>query len=292
MDKNQLKTTASAVAARVNALGFTKSGQPMVIDQAFEVVAAAQGLRNQHVLRKSLKPAAASTGAVPASSDASAADALRAHDKLYFANMKLDQLQHDNEKWVELCRHQHWDDTTISSMMKEFLQDSDLWSRFVEYADTLANPCPELAELIEALEEPLDKEGYTVEQTDGAWSWFMLDAEASSDFPSQGQAWHDLISTICVRANIDPSELSSRPIAVQVAAICQAATCQAAQAAEDEREILELQRLHGVQHPEFSIIASAAALRLYSELDNQKAPPVRYWSWVLQKVREARKNAN
>lgn len=46
---------AEKVMNKVNVLGFTKNGKPMVIDQAREVIAAEEGCRNWHVLQARLK---------------------------------------------------------------------------------------------------------------------------------------------------------------------------------------------------------------------------------------------
>lgn len=51
MTELELKKRAQRLADRLNAMGFTKNGKPLVIDQAFELVAAEEGFRNQHVLR-------------------------------------------------------------------------------------------------------------------------------------------------------------------------------------------------------------------------------------------------
>ncbi len=55
MTQTELKARAERLVARLNAMGFTKNGKPMVIDQAFELVAAEEGFRNQHALRASLE---------------------------------------------------------------------------------------------------------------------------------------------------------------------------------------------------------------------------------------------
>lgn len=51
MNEIELKSRAQRVMDRANNLGFRKDGKLMVIDQAFELVAAGEGLRNQHILR-------------------------------------------------------------------------------------------------------------------------------------------------------------------------------------------------------------------------------------------------
>lgn len=54
MNAVQLKVRASRLMNRLASLGFTKNGAPMVIDQAYELVAAEDGFRNQHILRTKL----------------------------------------------------------------------------------------------------------------------------------------------------------------------------------------------------------------------------------------------
>lgn len=64
MNEIELKSRAQRIADRLNAWGFTKDGKPMVIDQAYELVAAGEGLRNQHVLRVLAKKATGLDAAV------------------------------------------------------------------------------------------------------------------------------------------------------------------------------------------------------------------------------------
>lgn len=58
MNPTEMKARAERIAARLNAMGFTKDGKPMVVDQAYELVAAEEGFRNQHALRASFTKAA------------------------------------------------------------------------------------------------------------------------------------------------------------------------------------------------------------------------------------------
>lgn len=69
--KNAFESRANRAMARINQLGFTKAGKPMVIDQAREVVAAEEGARNWHVLSSQEKNAtnAVATDRAPASAD-------------------------------------------------------------------------------------------------------------------------------------------------------------------------------------------------------------------------------
>jgi hypothetical protein len=54
MNATELKSRAERLASRLTAMGFTKNGEPLVVDQAYELVAAEEGFRNQHVLRTKL----------------------------------------------------------------------------------------------------------------------------------------------------------------------------------------------------------------------------------------------
>lgn len=56
MNKIELKNRAELLVSRLNEMGFTKNGKKMEVDQAFELVAAEEGFRNQHVLRSKLEP--------------------------------------------------------------------------------------------------------------------------------------------------------------------------------------------------------------------------------------------
>lgn len=57
--KNQqlhtFNTRAERIARKVNDLGFNKNGKPMIIDQAWEVLALEEGVRNAHTLRSKMK---------------------------------------------------------------------------------------------------------------------------------------------------------------------------------------------------------------------------------------------
>lgn len=55
MNQAELKSRAQRLCARLNQMGFTKGGKPMVVDQAYELVAAEEGFRNQHALRAKLE---------------------------------------------------------------------------------------------------------------------------------------------------------------------------------------------------------------------------------------------
>lgn len=97
-----IKNKAAAVVARVNELGFTKNGKPMVIDQGYELVAAAYGFRNQHAMRASELKAAP-----PQDTSAS------------------------NATWASLVSKCNWTMASQVSLMTDFLKDNGLWDNFV-----------------------------------------------------------------------------------------------------------------------------------------------------------------
>lgn len=114
MNKEQLKSTAIVVMNKVNSLGFSKDGKPMVIDQAFEVVAAQAGFRNQHALRASL-----SADALPAE-----------HNRLSEADGE--HLWHST--WIT----QAWNDESKIIHLEGFLREMGLMAKFATYAHKAA----------------------------------------------------------------------------------------------------------------------------------------------------------
>lgn len=65
MSKTQVEKRAKRIMSKATALGFTKNGAAMVIDQAREILAAAEGHRNWHAMLASLQRPAAPTKAAP-----------------------------------------------------------------------------------------------------------------------------------------------------------------------------------------------------------------------------------
>lgn len=60
-----ISSLASKLVSRLNALGVTKDGKPLVVDQGFEAIAAMAGYRNQHAFRKALAATPNQTKAQP-----------------------------------------------------------------------------------------------------------------------------------------------------------------------------------------------------------------------------------
>lgn len=57
LNETQINPLAQTLLSRLTTLGFSCKGKPPVIDQAFELVAAIGGYRNQHVMRAALRSA-------------------------------------------------------------------------------------------------------------------------------------------------------------------------------------------------------------------------------------------
>lgn len=93
-----LKQTAVTLANKLNALGFTKDGRPMVIDQAYELVAAVAGFRNQHILRKALPEVEAQV------------DAVRYRKLRGWASSNVPEGWKQVERFGSLCAWQSWED--------------------------------------------------------------------------------------------------------------------------------------------------------------------------------------
>lgn len=249
MNETQLKTAATSVTARANALGFTKDGKQMVIDQGYELVAAVYGKRNQHVLRKSLSK-------VDAPAPATAiADTMAA-----------------NRRFNDLQNYQGWNDTTVLSMMKDFLQDESMWPEFVAYCEKRVTPEDSFEELIRKIEEPLYGHGYVVECTAGVWTWRDCFDEMSADYPSQREAFLGLIAFVCTNADLDPENLAALDIDGQAKSILQVALV-----TRQQRSIQALQKRWGEEHGYYTQEDWRA--------DTHKGDTkLGYWDWVAYNI--------
>lgn len=167
MTENQLKTRAAHLMNRLNAMGFQKDGKPMVIDQAYELVAAEEGLRNQHVLRTKLAPE-------PAVDRASEMQA-------YF-------------DWGCFIERQGWNEESQLIHALGFIGDQGLMVDFVGYAEKAAAEESAFESHEDASEEVLavlKEVGYEVKPSDFKQPYWEFDGEGSVDFDTVDEAWHD-----------------------------------------------------------------------------------------------------
>lgn len=165
MNESQLQSRAARLMARANAMGFTKNGKPMVIDQAFELVAAEEGHRNQHALRASMVDS--KTVAVAE--------------------------KEGRDQWLATCLRLGWNEESQILHLQGFLADKGLMAEFGAYAQAAAKE-----ELSLGAEEPSDAVitvlqnlGYRVVESDFKQPYWEFDDEGSTDFSSEEEAWAD-----------------------------------------------------------------------------------------------------
>jgi hypothetical protein len=172
-DAKTIHGRATRLLARHTQMGFTKDGKSMVIDQAFELVAAEEGYRNQHELR------AAAQKQKPADIDVNAiAQAEKA----------------GRDQWHDACNRLGWNEESQIVHLEGFLADKGLMAEFGAYAQEAAqeeegfvdNELPEL-------EEVLEKAGYSVQESEFDAPYWSLErvSEYSADFPNDTAAWSD-----------------------------------------------------------------------------------------------------
>ncbi|HDR9103396.1 TPA: hypothetical protein QDB04_000116 [Burkholderia vietnamiensis] len=164
--KSTIKSVANKLVARLNAIGLvSKTGNPVVVDQGYEAVAAILGFRNQHTLRSKLPDLAAAE-------------------------------HHAASEWTRIANAQGWNEESQIIHLEGFLADQGLMSQFVEYARAVAaeessaedgptfKGVPGDYDLLRALD-------YDVLQSDlKGWYWeYGVTDEASEDYRSEEAAW-------------------------------------------------------------------------------------------------------
>lgn len=167
MNSQQLKSRATRLMNRLAALGFTKDGKPLVIDQAFELVAAEEGCRNQHELRARLeKERGADRSDAPSE--------VQAHFD-----------------WAALLQQQGWSDASQLSLLMDFIKERELMMDFVGFAQKAAD-IEEVEELSVAEQDALEGVGYSIAISDFGLPYWQLDeGDASEDFDTVEKAWRD-----------------------------------------------------------------------------------------------------
>lgn len=111
MDEKELKRRAEKMVARAKVLGITKDGKPLVIDQTYELIAAEEGARNQHVLRAGMPD----------------------------PKVKAMREQEGYAEWVGIVNEMDWDDSSMISHLEGFLRENALWAEFAGYARSVAD---------------------------------------------------------------------------------------------------------------------------------------------------------
>ncbi len=196
MNATQLKNRAARLLARLNALGISKAGKPLVIDQVYELIAAEEGHRNQHVLRQKLE-------------DPAAAEKADAQGRL---------------QWHQACNQAGWNRESEIIHLEGFIAEKGLMAEFGAYAlaaaaeeqtssddlsteacsdcgkpldlagwDGRCGDCADRHEKGSAADvmPVLEAAGYTVQDSDFKRPYWEFRGEASEDFDSDDDAWHD-----------------------------------------------------------------------------------------------------
>lgn len=163
MTATELKNRATNLMNRLNAMGFLKDGKPMVIDQAFELVASEEGYRNQHVLRTKLEPA----------------------DKPSEVAAQLD--------WNSIVTRQGWNEESQLIHALGFIGDQGLMADFVAYAEKAADEENGFDEKLDSddVVEALTAMGYSLATSEFGKPYWELEDEASVDFDDDSAAWAD-----------------------------------------------------------------------------------------------------
>lgn len=225
MNAVQLKKLAEKLVKKLNALGFTKDGKPMVVDQAYELVASMKGFRNQHALRASLGVNPAEFVGIPVDIDEEFAKALlvqhyleeddfnHAYEAWGFiveeakkrGFMLAEPEEHSaadvsqaHTDWASIVRKQGWNDEAQLIHTMGFIADRGLMLDFVAYAQKAADEenatdagvsDSELTIPAAGKGHLLEELGYTVKKSDFNGYFWENQEEASEDFSNPAQAW-------------------------------------------------------------------------------------------------------
>lgn len=217
MNANKLKSRASRLMARLNAMGFTKDGKPLVIDQAYELVAAEEGHRNQHVFRAHL--AANPELVIPHKLDAAFAKAVcvvhtLTDDDWDFASQAWGFIVAEAKKrggttpataeseraaeqaWGGIVNRMGWDDRSEVLHLEGFIRERGLMGEMAQYAEAVAAEEQSFvdesdSQVSEAAIAVLKAVGYRIAISDYKRPYWDFDGYGSLDFDTEAEAWAD-----------------------------------------------------------------------------------------------------
>jgi hypothetical protein len=217
MNATELKSRAERLATRLNEMGFTKNGKPLVVDHAFELVAAEEGFRNQHILRSKLSAYPALF--IPPILDEEFAKAVLVQhtldqDDWDIASEAWDHIVKEAAKragvqpvtaetelaaelaWVNVVNRQGWNDSSEILHLEAFIRERGLMGELAKYAEQVA--AEESAadvdrddEACEAVIAALKGLGYRVVISDFKRPYWEFGEESSLDFDTEIEAWAD-----------------------------------------------------------------------------------------------------
>lgn len=233
MNEIELKSRAQRLATRLNKLGFTKNGKPMVVDQAFELVAAEEGFRNQHVLRMKLGSLAGAVAlTIPRVLDEEYAKAVLVQSAVdsdadwTYASEAWDLIVEEACKragatpctpeseaiaeraWSDVSNRQAWNKDSEILLLEGFIRDNALMGELAKYAEQQAvlesddapgstEPCSRTGSLFKF--DEAKQAGYTVHGPDtpvtGTWA-FCIDGDYTEGFASEAAAWDGACSDL------------------------------------------------------------------------------------------------
>lgn len=223
MNATQLKSRAARLMARLTAMGFTKAGKPMVIDQAFELVAAEEGYRNQHALRASLPKETGIDAAMAIFARGVASTGYRMSSD----PVAVDQAEDAGLlQWHAACNRAAWNDEAQILQLEGFIAQKGLMSEFGAYAHAAAleeAPVPVTKRLV--TEEQiafLRAVGYEICESEYKLPYWELEWDqgdaASEDFNTIDEVWADAWRDAVQRQFIAPAAEHS-PIMLQAATL-------------------------------------------------------------------------
>ena len=213
----QLERRAELLMNRLNKLGFRKDGKEMVVDQAFELVAAEEGFRNQHALRDKLKNYPALY--IPYELDEEFAKAVCvvhtldqddwnfAQDAWHFIieeaakRLGVQPVTHESEHaaekaWANVVNRMGWNDEPEILHLESFIRSKGLMGELAKYAETVAQEEESYGGTVdagpsEAIIGTLEELGYEVTVSDLKRPYWESQNDASTDFETEEAAWQD-----------------------------------------------------------------------------------------------------
>ena len=216
MNAAELKIRATALMTRLNEMGFRKNGQELVIDHAYELVAAEEGHRNQHILRAKLS--AYPMLFIPPVLDEEFAKAIAVvhtldRDDWDFANEAWTLLIAEAAKragvppvtpeseraaeldWTNVVNRMGWNDRSEVLHLEGFIREKGLMGELAKYAETVATEEQSFGDdedgPSEAVIAALEAVGYELAQSDFIRPYWTFGDDASTDFETDEDAWAD-----------------------------------------------------------------------------------------------------
>lgn len=216
MNAIELKSRATFLMNRLNEMGFRKDGKELVVDHAYELVAAEEGHRNQHILRTKLSAYPALF--IPQELDEEFAKAVCVvteldDDDWRYANdawsyiiaeaakrAGVTPVTRESERaaeqaWINVVNRMGWNDQSEVLHLEGFIREKGLMGELAKYAETVGaeeesfgtdSDMPS-----EAVIDALKAIGYDFTISEFSRLYWEFEDEASTDFETEAGAWAD-----------------------------------------------------------------------------------------------------